>query len=162
MDIPFGREQTQVTKGRPYPAYVARAQRMITDLHVAAYRLSRGRLGKAIGRMPMLLLTTWGRKSGKLRTAPLLYIRDGDDLVLVASNGGAVRSPTWWYNLRDRPDALVQIGARRLIVRARQATPAEKQRLWPLLLEVYPGYADYQARTDRDIPLVLLRPTETP
>jgi deazaflavin-dependent oxidoreductase (nitroreductase family) len=148
------------TFGRPYPRDAARWQGFVTTLHTMVYRLSGGRLGTTLLGMPMLLLTTWGRRTGALRTAPLLYLPVDGALVLVASNGGARRSPTWWYNLQARPEALVQIGPVRGPARASPASPAERRRLWPLLLQVYPPYARYQARTDRQIPLVLLHPID--
>ena len=149
------------TFGRPYPRHVAWRQGLLTKTHTLAYRLSGGRIGATLLGMPMLLLTTWGRRSGKLRTTPLLYLPIGDVFVLVASNGGARRHPTWWFNLQARPEALVQIGPVRGRVHAVSATPAEYQRCWPLLLQVYPPYAQYQTRTDRQIPLILLHPIDT-
>jgi F420H(2)-dependent quinone reductase len=148
------------TYGRPYPRSTARWQGLIASTHTLAYRLSGGRLGATIFGMPMLLLTTRGRRTGKLRTAPLLYLPVDGMFVLVASNGGARKSPTWWYNLQAHPEALVQIGPVRGRVRAEHADPETRRRLWPLLVEVYPGYANYQARTDREIPLVLLHPLD--
>lgn len=148
------------TYGRPYPRYVARQQGWVTKLHTVVYRLSGGRLGATLLGMPMLLLTTWGRRTGQLRTAPLLYVPVDDCFILVASNGGARRHPTWWFNLQAYPEALVQIGPVRGRVHARGATPCERRRFWPLMLQVYPTYARYQARTDREIPLVVLQPID--
>jgi deazaflavin-dependent oxidoreductase (nitroreductase family) len=148
------------TFGRPYPRSAARRQAILTTAHLLAYRLSGGRIGATLFGMPMLLLTTRGRRTGKLRTAPLLYLPVDDDLVLVASNGGAVYSPTWFYNLLDYPEALVQIGPARGRVTARMATAEARALLWPLLLQIYPTYDRYQALTDRTIPLVLLRPID--
>jgi deazaflavin-dependent oxidoreductase (nitroreductase family) len=147
--------------GRPYPPQVARRQRLLTRLHTIAYQLSGGRLGATLLGMPMMLLTTWGRHTGKLRTAPLLYLPVDDVFVLVASNGGAKSHPTWWFNLQTNSHALVQIGGVRGRAYAIGATPAERQRLWPLVLQIYPPYARYQARTDRQIPLLLLHPIDT-
>jgi deazaflavin-dependent oxidoreductase (nitroreductase family) len=148
------------TYGRPYPRRVARRQRLLTTLHTLTYQLSAGRVGATLLGMPMLLLTTWGRRTGKLRTAPLLYLPVDDVFVLVASNGGARRHPTWWFNLQANPQALIQIGPVRRRVNAVPATHAERQRFWPLLLCVYPPYTRYQARTDREIPLVVLHPID--
>src|SRR5215207_9252114 len=147
--------------GRPYPRHVAWRQGLLTKTHTLVYRLSGGRVGVTLLGMPMLLLTTWGRRTGKLRTAPLLYLPVDDVIVLVASNGGARRHPTWWFNLRANPEALVQIGPVRGRVHAVPATPAERRRFWPLVLRVYPPYARYQARTDREIPLLVLHPIDT-
>lgn len=108
----------------------------------------------------MLLLTTTGRKSGKKRTIPLLYLEDGENLVVVASNGGTATHPSWWLNLRVDPEATVEIGGRKLRVRAEKALPEEKERLWPRLVAMYGGYEAYQRRTDREIPVVVLRPVE--
>lgn len=149
------------TRGRPYPRRVALTQKLQTTLHTILYRFSGGRIGATILGMPMLLLTTWGRRTGKLRTTPLLYLPDDSTFVLVASNGGAVQHPTWWFNLRDHPEALVQIGPARGRVYAVEASPAERRRLWPLVLQIYPPYARYQARTDREIPLIILHPMDT-
>jgi deazaflavin-dependent oxidoreductase (nitroreductase family) len=99
-----------------------------------------------------------GHKSGKRRTSPLIYLADGDDVVIVASFGGARRDPAWWPNLKANPRTTVQIGAERRQVVARQATPEEKQRLWPQLVGIYEPYEAYQRRTERDIPVVLLEP----
>jgi deazaflavin-dependent oxidoreductase (nitroreductase family) len=149
------------TYGRPYPRRVAERQQFITTLHTLAYQLSGGRIGATLLGMPMLLLTTWGRRTGKLRTTPLLYLPVDDLFVLVASNGGARHHPLWWFNVRANPEALVQIGPVRGRVQAVPATPAERRRLWPLLLCVYPPYARYQARTNREIPLLALHPIDT-
>lgn len=107
---------------------------------------------------PVLLLITTGRKSGRERTVPLLYLRDGEDLVVVGSNGGAATHPAWWLNLRANPEAIVEVGDQKLRVRAKKADPEEKDRLWPKLVAMYPSYEDYQRRTDREIPVVLLKP----
>lgn len=149
------------TYGHPYPVQAARRQRLVTDLHLMVYRLSGGRIGGTLVGMPMLLLSTWGRKTGKLRSAPLLYLPVDGNLVLVASNGGAARSPTWFYNLTANPSALAQVGPVRGEVHATVATAEARAHLWPLLLEVYPGYDNYQARTDREIPVVLLHPRDS-
>ena len=148
------------TYGRPYPRHVARQQGWVTRLHTAVYQLSGGRLGATLLGMPMLLLTTWGRRTGQLRTAPLLYVPIDDCFLLVASNGGARRHPTWWFNLQAHPEALVQIGPARGRVLACAATPGERRQFWPLVLQMYPPYARYQARTDREIPLVVLQPLD--
>ena len=107
----------------------------------------------------MLLLDHVGAKSGKRRTTPLTYLRDGDRLVIVASKGGYPRNPSWFHNLRANPDTTVQVGSERRPVRARVATPAERRELWPRVVDLYGGYRDYQERTDREIPLVILEPS---
>jgi len=151
-------EPAPALRGRPYPAHVAFLQRLVTTTHTAAYRLTGGAIGGTIAGLPMLLLTTIGRRTNQLRTAPLLYLRDGDDLVIVASNGGAAKHPTWWLNLQSRPRALVQVDDQRFAVQAQQAPATERARLWPLLVALYPPYAQYQARTARPIPVIVLRP----
>jgi deazaflavin-dependent oxidoreductase (nitroreductase family) len=127
--------------------------------HVAAYRLTGGRVGHRVTRgAPVLLLDHVGRRSGRKRTNPLLYIEDGDDLVIVASKGGSHRHPAWWLNLRENPRTTVQVGSRHREVVARQATVDEKERLWPRLVEIWPDYETYQRRTSRDIPVIVLSP----
>jgi deazaflavin-dependent oxidoreductase (nitroreductase family) len=147
--------------GRPYTPAIARRQGWLTTVHTAIYRLSGGRVGATLLGMPMLLLTTIGRRTGRVRTAPLLYVPVDTMFVLVASNGGARSHPTWWFNLQSHPEALVQIGAHRGRVTSRTATPMERDQLWPLMVQMYPPYVRYQARTDRVIPLVLLDPIDT-
>jgi deazaflavin-dependent oxidoreductase (nitroreductase family) len=130
-----------------------------TQSHVLAYRATRGLVGhRVLGGPAMLLLDHVGAKSGRHRTAPLAYVRDGDDYVIVASKGGHPRNPAWFHNLRAHPDTAVQVGSRRLDVHAHMATPAERRRLWPKVVAAYAGYDSYQRRTEREIPLVILTP----
>lgn len=133
------------------------AQRAATKLHSFVYRATNGRLGGRLAGGPVLLLTTTGRRSGEERTVPLLYLRDGESFVVVGSNGGTASHPAWWLNLKANPEATVEIGSRKLRVRAEQAIQREKERLWPRLVEMYGGYESYRERTDREIPVVLLR-----
>ena len=129
----------------------------LMDGHMYLYRATHGLIGHRIpGLPPMLLLDHVGAKSGVKRTAPLLYIRNGDDVVIVASKGGFPKHPAWFHNLRANPDTTVQIGSERRAVRARIATPQERERLWPKAVAAYHDYARYQQRTDREIPLVIL------
>lgn len=133
--------------------------RRLTGAHVALYRRSGGRLGHRPPGLPqMLLLDHVGARSGIRRTSPLVYARDGDDYVLVASKGGFPRHPAWLHNLRAHPDTTIQVGRRTLNVRARVASEAERERLWPRCVEVYGGFSGYQARAGRTIPLVVLSP----
>jgi F420H(2)-dependent quinone reductase len=108
--------------------------------------------------VPCLVLTTTGRRSGKLRRNALIYVQDGDDYVIVASYGGRPAHPLWYRNLVNDPSAKIQVGAESLDVTARTMSPEEKAVFWPQVVEVYPPYADYQAKTDRDIPVVRLTP----
>ena len=146
--------------GRRPSKLVAALQNVATGIHNALYRSSSGVIGGRIANSPVLLLTTTGRRSGKQRTVPLLYLMDGRNVALVASNGGAVRHPTWWLNLQTTPEAWIQIKGIRQRVKAEQASEAEKQRLWPRLTAMYPGYKRYQEITDRDIPVIILHSIE--
>ena len=130
-----------------------------TDVHTLLYRLSRGLVGHRMPGMPaMLLLDHVGAKTGKLRTTPLVYIRDGGNYVIVASKGGHPKHPAWFHNLRANPETTIQVGSRRIPVTARVATDAERERLWPEVVRAYSGYEGYQRKTDREIPLVMLKP----
>jgi deazaflavin-dependent oxidoreductase (nitroreductase family) len=131
-------------------------------VHTFLYKASGGRIGhKVPGVPPMLLLDHVGAKSGTKRTAPLLYIPDGDDVVIVASKGGFPEHPAWFHNLKANPETTVQIGRERRPIHARVATPEERERLWPIVVKTYPTYADYQARSKgREIPLVVLEPRD--
>jgi F420H(2)-dependent quinone reductase len=134
--------------------------RVVAGAHKALYRATGGRVAARIWGLGVLLLTTRGRKTGRARTTPLCFLRDGDDLVVVASNGGMDWSPSWWLNLLREPHATIQIGRTRRPIRARQATPEERARLWTQLTSIAPGYIGYQARTSREIPLAILQPAE--
>lgn len=131
----------------------------ISTLNAAVYRLSGGRVGgRWLRGAPVLLLTTVGRKSGQPRTAPLLYLKQGSDYVVVASKGGMSHHPLWYRNLEANPDVEIQIGRQKIEARARRASGDEKRALWPKLVAMYPDYDLYQARTERDIPVVILSP----
>jgi deazaflavin-dependent oxidoreductase (nitroreductase family) len=142
----------------PKPGSAAfKAWNLMTGLNTWAYRVTGGRLGGSFDRAPVLLLHHVGRKSGEERVAPLLYLPDGDDLVIVASWGGSPQNPAWFHNLRAAPETTVEVGRERRAVVAHVADEQERERLWPALLELYPAYGDYQRRTERQIPLVVLR-----
>jgi F420H(2)-dependent quinone reductase len=127
--------------------------------HATIYRASHGLIGHRFpGAPPMLLLDHVGAKSARKRTSPLVYLKDGKNVVLVASKGGYPRNPAWFHNLMAHPDTTVQIGSARKAVHARAARQQERKRLWPKVVELYGGYADYQRRTEREIPLVILEP----
>jgi deazaflavin-dependent oxidoreductase (nitroreductase family) len=134
-----------------------RVLKLVSRLHVFLYRASGGRIGGQLRKtLPVLLLTTSGRKTGKQRTTPLLYVEDGDRYVIVASVGGAPKHPAWYLNLREKPHATIEIGRRKIAVIAETASPEERARLWALATEMYPTYDAYQAKTSREIPLVIL------
>jgi len=148
-------------KLRPYSAAEERfgnvVIRLMSVANVWLFRASRGRLGaKFLGGAPVLLLTTKGRKSGEPRTAPVLYLRDGERLVVVASKGGFSHHPAWYLNLAASPDVEVEIGDTRERRRARVVSGAEKEALWPKLVAMYRDFQQYQDRTERDIPVVVL------
>jgi deazaflavin-dependent oxidoreductase (nitroreductase family) len=131
--------------------------RRLMGVHTLVYRATNGVIGHHIpGVAPMLLLDHVGAKSGVKRTSPLLYIPDEDDLVIVASKGGYPKHPAWFHNLRANPDTIVQVGSERRAVHARVANAQERARLWPRVIEAYSTYDDYQRRTGREIPLVIL------
>jgi deazaflavin-dependent oxidoreductase (nitroreductase family) len=127
-------------------------------VHIALYRRSGGRVGGRFRGAPCLLLTVTGRRSGQRRTAPLMYGRDGDDYIIVASKGGMDTSPAWWLNLRSNPVAEVEVGAERQRVTAEAVEGEERERLWRLMAGIYPSYDAYQRKTSRVIPVVRLRP----
>jgi deazaflavin-dependent oxidoreductase (nitroreductase family) len=128
-------------------------------VHQWLYEQSDGRIGASLGGRPMLLLRTVGRRTRQPRTAALLYVRDGDAYVVVASKGGAPRHPGWFHNLTARPNVEIQVGRERIPVRARVAAGKERSRLWKRADEVNQGlYTTYQSRTKRVIPVVVLDP----
>ena len=133
--------------------------RGLFGLHELIYKGSGGRIGHRVpGLPPMLLLDHVGAKSGTKRTTPLVYVPDGDSMVIVASKGGHPKHPAWFHNLRANPQTEVQAGTRRIPVTARVAGDEERDRLWPKVVDAYGGYAGYQKRTGRKIPLVILDP----
>lgn len=142
----------------PPGTFRAKVVNVFTNVNVTLYRRSGGRLGNSLKGAPILLLDHVGRKSGRARTAPLLYMRDGDDLVIVASRGGSDAMPAWWLNLQANPTTTVQIGSERRRVLSREASAGEKGALWPRLVEMYGDYEIYQRRTKREIPVVILSP----
>jgi deazaflavin-dependent oxidoreductase (nitroreductase family) len=134
----------------------------MSKTHLLIHRLSRGRLLGRVAGMPVLLLTTTGRRSGKARTTPLTFFRDGANLVVIASNGGADRPPDWSLNLQQNPRAVVKIGTDELTVHARTASAEERERLWVGITATYSGYARYQKKTARQIPVLILIPDREP
>lgn len=134
------------------------ALRVIGKLNVPVYRATKGRLMGTVSRAPVLLLTTTGRRSGATRTAPVLYMRDGERLIVIASNAGNKHAPAWSLNLKANPDAEVQVGAERRPVRARVAQEPERGELWRAMNEQYAGFEEYRQHTSREIPVFVLDP----
>jgi deazaflavin-dependent oxidoreductase (nitroreductase family) len=128
------------------------------DEHVRQYEATNGRIGHDWNGTQVLILHTTGRKSGQLRKTPLIYGRNGDDFMIVASNGGAPDHPAWYKNLSEKPELEIQVKADKLPVTARTATPQEKLKLWSIMTAEWPDYDKYQRSTPRDIPLVILSP----
>lgn len=126
--------------------------------HVRVFRETKGERGTRWRGTTILLLTTEGRTSGEERTTPLIHRTDGDRWVIVASKGGAPNHPSWFENLQANPEAVIDLGPKQVPVRASVAHGEERARLWSLMAEVWPAYDDYQAKTDREIPVVVLTP----
>ncbi|PEG43146.1 nitroreductase family deazaflavin-dependent oxidoreductase [Mycolicibacterium agri] len=126
--------------------------------HIWVYQRTNGRVGERLLWFPAALITTTGRKSGQQRTTPTLYLRDGDRVVLPASFGGRDQHPGWYHNLKANPKVHIQIGGEHTDLVARDATPEEREQLWPRLTRMYPPYRDYREATDRVIPLVICEP----
>ena len=127
-------------------------------VHIQEYVETNGEKGHIWRGMTTLLLTTRGRKSGKLRRTALIYGRDGSNYLVVASNGGAPNHPLWYRNLVENPQVEIQVGPDKFTVRARTASREEKPRLWKIMAGIFPRYNEYQANTPREIPLVILEP----
>ncbi len=136
----------------------ARGLRWTGKLNVPLYRLSGGRVGGKVGRAPVLLLTTTGRRSGEQRTAPVVYLADGDNAVVINTNAGNAKVPAWSLNLKADPDAEIELGRKRIAVRARVAEGEERADLWRRHNEQYAGFDDYEAKLDREISVIVLEP----
>jgi deazaflavin-dependent oxidoreductase (nitroreductase family) len=133
----------------------------VTKLNVWAYRASRGRIGGRFDAAPVCILHHRGAKSGQKRETPLVYLRDGDRVVLVASMGGMPKNPAWYHNLRADPDVEIERDGRREPMTARVTDGDERTELWQKVLTVWPTYDDYQARTSRRIPVIVCEPRST-
>jgi deazaflavin-dependent oxidoreductase (nitroreductase family) len=145
-------------RGRAYNSAIATVQKFAAKFHTLLLRATNGRVGGRMFDSPVLVLITIGRKSGKRRETPLLYLEDGGDLAVIASNGGTAGHPAWFLNLTSRPEAEVRFAdGRTERVRVEEAHGGERRRLWGRAVEMYPRYEDYQGRTDREIPVVALR-----
>ena len=141
------------------PGYRAPDLTLLGDDHIRAYQETGGEVGYLWNGAPTLLLYSTGRKTGQPRTHALIFARDGDDYLIVASMGGAPRHPQWYLNLVASPEAEIQVRARRIPVTARTAgSPDERSRLWKIAAGIWPNYDAYQARTNREIPVVVLSP----
>ena len=125
---------------------------------IEEFRANNGRVA-SFARQPLLLLTHTGAKSGKRRTNPLAYFRDGDRYVIVASKGGAPTNPDWYYNLLANPRATIEVGNERLEVMVEPVGSAERKRLWAMVIERNPAFQEYEKKTRRTIPLVILTPS---
>jgi deazaflavin-dependent oxidoreductase (nitroreductase family) len=132
---------------------------LVGDDHIRRYRETDGEVGYLWNGAPSLLLDVTGRRSGETRTSALIFARDGDDYLIVASMGGAPRHPAWYLNLQSNPAAEIQVKGERIPVTARTATAEEKPRLWQRVTQVWPNYDVYQSRTEREIPVVVLSPS---
>jgi len=124
--------------------------------HARRYIETNGEDGHIWNGVPTLLLTTTGRRSGEAKTTPLIYGRDGDRYLVVASRGGAPKHPQWYLNLEANPGVAIQVGAEKFKARAGAASGAERDRLWKTMAAIWPAHNDYQARTERQIPLVVI------
>ena len=130
----------------------------LSRLNVWVYRRTGGRVGGTMAGAPVCILHHRGAKTGIERETPLLFMADGDDTVIVASMGGSPKHPAWYHNLRAHPDVELERDGERRPVRARVASAQERERLWPRLVELYESYDAYQARTDRELPVVICEP----
>jgi len=137
--------------------------RNIGKWQVAVYRATGGKVWNTFLGAPCAILTSIGHKSGTIRRTPLLFLEDGNNVVIAASKGGMSKPPVWMHNLRQHPNCEIQIGAKNRMVTAREASPEEEERLWPLLTAIYADFSQYRARTEgvRHIPLFVLEPRKT-
>jgi deazaflavin-dependent oxidoreductase (nitroreductase family) len=140
------------------PNYQAPDLVLVGDDHIRRYRETNGEVGYIWNGVTTLLLTTTGRKSGEARTSALIFATDGDDFLVVASQGGAPTHPLWYLNLLADPNAEVQVRDRKIKVRASTASDEDKPRLWGIVAAAWPNYNTYQTRTERPIPVVVLSP----
>ena len=147
-------------KPPPTGSRVWRLLDLFSQANIWLYRQSGGRIGGRMGHAPVLLLHHRGCKTGKERLTPVLFLADDERLVIVASKGGAAKDPAWLGNLMAHPSTTVEVGRRRVEVRARRASEDERNAYWPRLVEMYPSYGLYQGRTDRVVPVVVLEPVD--
>jgi F420H(2)-dependent quinone reductase len=154
------REDVRIINDKQVPA-VRFFMRWATRLNVAVFRLSKGRLmNKFIGGYPVCIVSTTGAKSGKTRRIALIHLPHGDNKLLVASQGGMPTNPVWYYNIVANPTIEIMVGGDSKSYLARQVSDEEKAALWPHLLSLYPDFDEYQARTDRNIPVFSCAPAD--
>ena len=146
-------DQTRQTK--PLGKVGRNLQRLFMKGHVSLYRRTGGKVGNG---KSFLILTTIGRKSGIERDTPLFFFPDEGRFIVIASNGGAPKHPTWWLNLQSNPKAKIQVRSRVIPVIARQADAEESKRLWTIIADKYKNFVGYQKRTTREIPIIILTP----
>jgi deazaflavin-dependent oxidoreductase (nitroreductase family) len=146
---------TSGTGGAPPPRWMVKA---MTRLHMALHRVSGGRLFNTLGGDEVCFVTMTGAKSGRTLTIPLMYIPHRDNVLLVASQGGNPKNPTWYFNLVKHPDIKVSYRGKERNLRARIATPEEKPELWPICYQAYAPFEEYRKRTNRDIPIFICEP----
>ena len=132
--------------------------KVVLSIYVFLYRLTSGAIGGQMAGLPVLLLTTTGRKTGQPRTTPLGYFKQDGNFVLIASNGGADRNPAWFYNLKSNPQVTLQIGNKQLAAKAEPVDSEQRTQLWTELVKMAPAYEQYTKRTKREIPLIIVQP----
>lgn len=133
---------------------------LFLNVHVLIYRLTSGKVMGAFGANTILLLDMVGRKTGKKRTTPLMYFRDGNNYVISASAGGADANPAWYYNLKSNPETTIQVKGDKIKVIAQEASPDKRKKLWTQLTSLAPQFKQYEKKTKRTIPMFILRPVE--
>lgn len=141
------------------PNYQQADLTLLGQEHIDRYRETDGEVGYLWNGVPTLLLTTTGRRTGQSRTSPMIFGRDGDDYLVIASTGGAPKHPSWYLNLVDEPRAEIQVRGDHITVVARTASDAERPRVWQIMTDQWPNFDVYQSRTERVIPVVILTPT---
>lgn len=152
------REDVQQFKESQLPA-IKFVLRWASKAQVAGFRLSNGRmLNKFVGGFPVCVVTTKGAKTGKIRRIPLIHLPLGENKLVVASSGGMPKNPVWYYNIKANPEIQIMVDGEEKTYRARQVSDEEKAELWPHLLSLYPDFDEYQARTDRNIPVFNCEP----
>ena len=130
------------------------------SIYIAVYRLTKGRFGGSMAGLGVLLLTTTGRKTGKVRTVPLGFLRDNENYVIIASNMGADSNPGWYFNVQSNPQVTIQVDDHEMKATAKTADADTRKRLWEQLVKISPRYGTYETKTSREIPMVILTPAK--